>query len=635
VINPGLYSGAVGHHFARPGNRFWPTLYAAGFTDRLLSPLEERELLKKRYGITNIVDRATARADELSVQELIDGARRLQAKVLCYRPRVVAIVGISEYRVVFTWSAEECITCLQREDLSVDLIAREIGKYCLDPNLPAPDSLKARFGSLTEEINIQEMWALFGTTATDHAFKTYEPSLAAYAPAALAALIRLAARQITERRDVARRQLSINLVSHYLILGKEEKEAVQSAWEGLVSGPNGWSKADEVAEMFLFKLVLAELDGDAQLAALLRRPEIALDLVNYKGEFLPIKEWDLVRTQFANATGAKDILRVLWFLSAHPSVIPHDLLNTSIVPLLNHNDGTLRSLVLEIIYEAKEANAIDSVVQGGWGWDPSGAELQNHWGSLIICEHGESLSFDEMCSRVPLNYLGYAIMRRGNQRAEVQVYAELIHRLWLRLNTNGHDLPVDLPRFTVNASASGEVQHVSRLGLAEDSSTRSITLLNAHLTWGGLEEAGDLDSADWNAEAVIERQQQLWEIIDEVIEQQRATGNTWFGQAFHDEALDKVIEERPDLVAEWVYSSLPEITICRSSSFFSRIISGSNVISGPALQIKGLTAAPGFTARSSFHSSDMPPPVAVLFDRAKRPHRSITHNERQAHSLND
>jgi TDG/mug DNA glycosylase family protein len=100
-INPGLYSGAVGHHFARPGNRFWPALYAAGFTDRLLSPSEEGELLKGGYGITNIVDRATARADELSLQELINGGRRLQAKVLRYRPSVLAVVGISAYREAF------------------------------------------------------------------------------------------------------------------------------------------------------------------------------------------------------------------------------------------------------------------------------------------------------------------------------------------------------------------------------------------------------------------------------------------------------------------------------------------------------------------------------------------------------
>src|ERR1700742_365077 len=101
-INPGLYSGAVGHHFARPGNRFWPALYAAGFTDRLLSPFEGRELLKSGYGITNIVDRATARADELSVQELVDGGKRLRKKVLRYKPEVLAVVGISAYRDAFS-----------------------------------------------------------------------------------------------------------------------------------------------------------------------------------------------------------------------------------------------------------------------------------------------------------------------------------------------------------------------------------------------------------------------------------------------------------------------------------------------------------------------------------------------------
>src|SRR5258705_8340818 len=80
-INPGLYSGATGHHFARPGNRFWPTLYQAGFTPRLLAPAEERELLVSGYGITNLVARATAMADELATEELVIGQRRLRAKV--------------------------------------------------------------------------------------------------------------------------------------------------------------------------------------------------------------------------------------------------------------------------------------------------------------------------------------------------------------------------------------------------------------------------------------------------------------------------------------------------------------------------------------------------------------------------
>ncbi len=98
-INPGLYSGATGHHFARPGNRFWPVLHRAGFTDRILAPWEERELLVRGYGITNLVARATAAAAELTANEFIAGARRLERKVKRFQPRWVAVVGIGAYRM--------------------------------------------------------------------------------------------------------------------------------------------------------------------------------------------------------------------------------------------------------------------------------------------------------------------------------------------------------------------------------------------------------------------------------------------------------------------------------------------------------------------------------------------------------
>ena len=100
-INPGLYTAAVGHHFARPGNRFWPALYAAGFTDRVLSPFDERELLKSGYGITNVVMRATASADQLSKEEIVAGGEQLRAKVLRYRPKVLAVLGVGAYRTAF------------------------------------------------------------------------------------------------------------------------------------------------------------------------------------------------------------------------------------------------------------------------------------------------------------------------------------------------------------------------------------------------------------------------------------------------------------------------------------------------------------------------------------------------------
>lgn len=97
-INPGLYSGRVGYHFARPGNRFWPVLYMAGFTPRLLQPSEQHLLLAYGCGITNFVNRATATAAELTAEELIAGGERLRQVIQRFRPQSVAVLGITAYR---------------------------------------------------------------------------------------------------------------------------------------------------------------------------------------------------------------------------------------------------------------------------------------------------------------------------------------------------------------------------------------------------------------------------------------------------------------------------------------------------------------------------------------------------------
>lgn len=100
-INPSLYSAAVGHHFARPGNRFWPALHLAGLTPRLYSPFEDGSLLSLGYGLTNIASRTTARADELDKAELLAGARRLKRRLRRYRPNAIAFLGIESYRIAF------------------------------------------------------------------------------------------------------------------------------------------------------------------------------------------------------------------------------------------------------------------------------------------------------------------------------------------------------------------------------------------------------------------------------------------------------------------------------------------------------------------------------------------------------
>ncbi|WP_344168169.1 G/U mismatch-specific DNA glycosylase [Kribbella lupini] len=100
-INPGLVSAETGHHFARPGNRFWPALHLAGFTPRIFKPAEQRELLDLDLGITNVVDRPSARADELTKAEFRAGGENLERKVLEFGPDWLAVVGVTAYRDAF------------------------------------------------------------------------------------------------------------------------------------------------------------------------------------------------------------------------------------------------------------------------------------------------------------------------------------------------------------------------------------------------------------------------------------------------------------------------------------------------------------------------------------------------------
>jgi TDG/mug DNA glycosylase family protein len=139
-INPGLYSGATGLHFARPGNRFWPALYSAGFTGRLLAPHENAELLAAGYGITNLVMRTTPAAAELADDEYRAGRRTLTRKVAKYAPRWVAVLGLGAYRSGF-----------ERPLAKVGRQAERIGSAGLWV-LPNPSGLNANYqlAALTE-----------------------------------------------------------------------------------------------------------------------------------------------------------------------------------------------------------------------------------------------------------------------------------------------------------------------------------------------------------------------------------------------------------------------------------------------------------------------------------------------------
>lgn len=132
-VNPSLRSAEVGHHFARPGNRFWPTLHAAGFTPRRLRPDEDSELPAHGVGVTNIALRPTRAAEELTRDELREGAAELECTVRRHRPALVAVVGLTAYRTAF-----------ERPKASMGLQPDEIGGRPVWV-LPNPSGLNAHY----------------------------------------------------------------------------------------------------------------------------------------------------------------------------------------------------------------------------------------------------------------------------------------------------------------------------------------------------------------------------------------------------------------------------------------------------------------------------------------------------------
>jgi TDG/mug DNA glycosylase family protein len=148
-INPGLYTAAVGHHFARPGNRFWPALHRAGFTPRLFAPSEEHELLSLGYGITNVVARATVAADELAPEEFVRGGRLLRAKVRRYAPRFLAVLGVGAYRAAF--GRPKARTGRQEEKLEAATVWVLPNPSGLNANY-RPDDLARLFRELRETV---------------------------------------------------------------------------------------------------------------------------------------------------------------------------------------------------------------------------------------------------------------------------------------------------------------------------------------------------------------------------------------------------------------------------------------------------------------------------------------------------
>jgi hypothetical protein len=457
--------------------------------------------------------------------------------------------------LVFALTQETYEACLEREDLSPRHIALHSRHHSLNPNLSVPRGLGTRLAPLTDEVDLDAIWSLMGPTSDDVTFDQHEPALCAFAPEAVAALVRNIVRRADKREGMALRQLAWRLMEHHLILEKEEVDSIYRAWRSLYEEAAAWSNTQREAEMFLFISVLKGLGPQEQLVHLLERPPEAPDLRRYARSLLPVTDLEAVRDELHSPENTERIRRVLWFLRAHPSAMPDDFIAEEVAPFLDHPDGSIRSSVLKIAYVAKNGEIISAFLDSGWAWSNSFGDLENHWGNLLLCEHGGSLTYSELRNRVDPSYLGYAVNCRGLRDGEVNQYAEDIDHIWSRIGSGIPDLPVDFP--SIDLESSDDVRSPARRSLSSGVLSRSVTFLSRASTWGGVSE-GDAKELFQGWEAIDEERVKLAEIARQAIEEQVEAGNAWFAQDFSAQALERVIEMRPDLVHKGVDYALAD-----------------------------------------------------------------------------
>ncbi len=458
----------------------------------------------------------------------------------------------------FAWRREHCEECVRRKDLSLRFVAHQINKFSIDPKLRVPPEFVDGLRSLVDTIQVDLVWSSFSVTMADHEVDEIEQAMCAFAPQKFADVVRRIFRTCGDREDGALRRISFQLVEHYPIFLAKERGIIQNSWEKLRSKLQGASEPAETAECFFFANVLRAMNSSDQLKHLLERPHNAADLLAFESTFKTSPAWEEVRSGLADVSDAVSIRRVLWFITGHPETIPEDIIE-QIKGLIGHDDGGVRTAVLEGLYAAKRTSGMEVVVASAWSWDAGQQDYENHWGSLILCEAGGGIPYRELRSRIHPVYLGYAICQRGRHKNEVRQFAEDLHQIWSRIAGTAPDLPPDFPQSEVLSSPIADVRSVQWIGLSHSQFSRSVNFVSREAFWGGKSQLSRENiEALFNPTASVERERSLIDIAREATREQTEAGNFWFAHQFSTDALDDVIVERPDLVEQWLKPILQE-----------------------------------------------------------------------------
>lgn len=457
------------------------------------------------------------------------------------------------------WSQDNYETCIHRTDLKPEWIAGCIQSICINPELVVPDNLGKRLEVLVEQISINSIWSTYWSNSDDSKFEQFEPALYAYAPYTVADLVRQIIRNIAQRTGISLRQLSFKILVNYLIIDSEEKNNIYQAWQNFAQNCNTGSDLDNIAEAYLFQIVLKDLDAEEQLSHLLNRPDIATDLLSFKRSFKPLKYPEIALSNLVS--DVRHLQRVIWFISTDLKNLEADVIHKYIYPILENDDSLIRSEVLDILYKFGDNETIQNFIDSSWRWNSKHHGKENHWGSLILGKYGKDLTYSNLKNRIHPAYKGYAIRCRGMESEEVEQYADDIHQIWTKIATEVAELPENFPIIEVNVTSEDNFeQFYYKISISENNFGKSVTFFSPDVVWGTWSRDNSIESLkefqDINANQ--RTREEFRSIFTETQNRQLEAGNYLFCEIIPRDVLTQIVSQRPDLVDIWLNPIQPE-----------------------------------------------------------------------------
>jgi hypothetical protein len=509
----------------------------------------------------------------------------------------------------FTWDREVYLTCLERSDFNAFHIASSMKELSLEPALPVPPELKGRIESVANTFAPNSLWKTMGVTVEDHKFEQIETTLYAFAPNAIAGLVKSVIRDVLNRNSVALRQLSLKLKPNLVHLERDELGAIEQAWNNFLAKVGSWDAEERIAEEFLFPGVIYNLCGEKQLEKLLSRPNDALDLLQYKHLFNPLRQ-EYIKGLLESLVGLKDktrIKRILWFLSAHHSLVPPASVK-HVRQLLEYDDTVIRSLVLEMIYKSTDLETKWYVRDSKWAWTVSNGPEENYWGSLLLSDVSTDLSYREIRARVHPCYLGHAVKMRGRKNEQVSQYAEDINTVWKNVSEKGPALPGNFPSTQIDCEYLKEVSFPGLIGISSTAYSKTLSFISRDSFWGGKSSIHAKDLEEALNPNMRERMERIISILRETIKEQEEAGNHWFYKNFSKSCLKEVVMLRPDFLQTWVQAIEPDTLwaerILRLSQSFYEAILDILFETDPSSAMKLLTRLESCSGGINFIDSD-------------------------------